>query len=654
SSLSVGDRIGSGGYGTVHHAHWQGRKAAIKKFNMNQADATGEITIQREIRLLESLRDKHIIQFYGTTEHDGQLVLVMEFADGGSLEKAIKHRTLDWPNKTRIAQEIVQGLAYIHHMNVLHRDLKSANVLLTRHMEVKLCDFGVAAVKAHSISKSTSSAKGTLRWMAPELFVAKPKYSTKSDMFSLGMVMWEMAANCTTPFQDQLDTLVVMNLVKSGEREELPDDTPEDYHRWVKRCWDHDPDKRPKASEMVARDGESAHGNGVEGSRTIETLVLGMSNMSPQPSTNESNEMARDVADGQYADDMDALLTRANASDAEAPLRLAEKYEKGDGTTQSYTDAFKWYLRAAVLDSSQAQFKTGEYFKDGRGTARNHAVAVYWLQLAAEGGHAGAQVTLGCIYYDGIGVEEDYYQAFTWFCKSADQGNAIAQFFLGLLYSSGYGVEQDYGQALVWYRKSADQGEPRAQYSLGVMYFSGIGVEQDNGQAMIWFRKLADQGDAIAQFFLGLLCSSGNGAEQDYAQALAWDRKSADQGEPRAQHNCGVMYLFGIRVKKDYGQALAWFHKSAEQGDAMAQCRLGGMYKDGRGVKRNYGRALAWFRKSADQGDATAQFRLGEMYHNGVGVDRDYDQAVLWYRKSAVQGDPFAQNKLSQMYKSRS
>ncbi|KAF9977565.1 hypothetical protein BGZ73_005694 [Actinomortierella ambigua] len=263
SSLSVGTRIGSGAYGRVYHAYWQGRKVAIKQFSMTHAVASRVSTIQQEIRLLESLRDKHIIQFYGTTEHEGELVLVMEYADGGSLEGAIEGGQLDWPTKTRIAQEIVRGLAFIHHMDVLHRDLKSMNVLLTRHMEVKLCDFGLATVKSRSISKSTSSAKGTLRWMAPELFAARPKYSTKSDMFALGTVMWELAADCTTPFHEQLDSMMVVTLVRSGEREELPDDTPQDYRQWVERCWDQDPNKRPEASEMVVKDDEPPRSGGV-------------------------------------------------------------------------------------------------------------------------------------------------------------------------------------------------------------------------------------------------------------------------------------------------------------------------------------------------------------------------------------------------------
>ncbi|KAF9162547.1 hypothetical protein DFQ26_003432 [Actinomortierella ambigua] len=254
ATLSIGTLIGAGAYGQVFNARWGKRRVAIKKFHVSKADVKQELTIQTEVQLLERLRDRHIIQFYGTTYHDGMLILVMDYADGGSLQGAIKRGTLDWPAKIRIAQEIVRGLDYIHQENVLHRDLKSGNVLLTKAMEAKLCDFGMATVKVTSASRSNGTLKGTFRWMAPELLTSSPKYSTKSDIYALGMVMWEMAANCTIPFKNQADHFVVMSIVRNGEREKLPRFTPLDYRAWVERCWHPVAAKRPEAGDMIVDD----------------------------------------------------------------------------------------------------------------------------------------------------------------------------------------------------------------------------------------------------------------------------------------------------------------------------------------------------------------------------------------------------------------
>ncbi|KAG0252561.1 hypothetical protein DFQ27_007993 [Actinomortierella ambigua] len=254
ATLSIGTLIGAGAYGQVFNARWGKRRVAIKKFHVSKADVKQELTIQTEVQLLERLRDRHIIQFYGTTYHDGMLILVMDYADGGSLQGAIKRGTLDWPAKIRIAQEIVRGLDYIHQENVLHRDLKSGNVLLTKAMEAKLCDFGMATVKVTSASRSNGTLKGTFRWMAPELLTSSPKYSTKSDIYALGMVMWEMAANCTIPFKNQADHFVVMSIVRNGEREKLPRFTPPEYRAWVERCWHPVAAKRPEAGDMIVDD----------------------------------------------------------------------------------------------------------------------------------------------------------------------------------------------------------------------------------------------------------------------------------------------------------------------------------------------------------------------------------------------------------------
>ncbi|KAG0252453.1 hypothetical protein DFQ27_008070 [Actinomortierella ambigua] len=438
STLIVDSFIGGGAYGQVHCAQWEGRKVAVKKFLMAQ-DEVRQAAIQHEINILQCLADRHIIQFYGTTYHEGQLVLIMDYAEGGSLHRAIEARLIaDWPMKTRIAQEVVRGLAYIHQKDILHRDLKSMNVLLTRHMEVKLCDFGLATVKVRSASKSTSSAKGTTRWMAPELFTARPKYSTKSDMFALGVVMWELAADCTVPFREQIDNYTVIGLVKNGEREELPGETPLDYRRWVKRCWDQDPAKRPEASEMVTKYDKLDYGVGLSDRECGSDLSLTMTGMTIASSGGEGAKRPNSDT-GQSYEEISVLLTKANAGDTTAQVALAVYYEKGIGVEKSKMEAFKWYLRAAASGSTKAQFKTGSCFKYGCGTVRNHAVAAYWLQQAAEGGCPLAQSELGWMYQNGLGVELDHNQALLWYHKSAEQGDLCAQNSLGLMYQKRSG-----------------------------------------------------------------------------------------------------------------------------------------------------------------------------------------------------------------------
>ncbi|KAG0250595.1 hypothetical protein DFQ27_009329, partial [Actinomortierella ambigua] len=94
--------------------------------------------------------------------------------------------------------------------------------------------------------------RGTFRWLAPELLrAAKPSYTNKPDIYALGMVTWEMAAMCTIPFKTIHNNFVVAEAVHGGEREQLPDNTPPDYQRWVELCWKQDPVDRPQAHEVI-------------------------------------------------------------------------------------------------------------------------------------------------------------------------------------------------------------------------------------------------------------------------------------------------------------------------------------------------------------------------------------------------------------------
>ncbi|KAF9156015.1 hypothetical protein DFQ26_009506, partial [Actinomortierella ambigua] len=261
SSIALSHRkaLGSGAFGTVHEARWGNQPCAAKTFFLSPSEFDRQ-SIRKEISVLKKLRFRHVIQFYRTHEENDRIYLLMELAERGSLEQAINRGVLssdDWSTKSRLASEIAQGLDFIHKEKILHRDIRSGNVLLNMHMEVKLVDLRLATVnsmtfESMSVTQSVSGIVGTLRWIAPELFYAsKPEYSTKSDVYALGVVMWEMAANCTRPYKDQIDGALIAVHVSHGGRETFPEDTPTEYREWAERCWHQNPVCRPDASEVV-------------------------------------------------------------------------------------------------------------------------------------------------------------------------------------------------------------------------------------------------------------------------------------------------------------------------------------------------------------------------------------------------------------------
>ena len=140
----------------------------------------------------------------------------------------------------------------MHGQNILHRDLKSLNVLLNAHYRAKLTDFGLSTVRKESQSVSTkrSDSVGTVPWMAPELFKRGAKYTEKCDMYSYGMVLWELCTH-KVPFSDAEDMNVIPVWVGQGEREEIPQGTPEAIEHVIQMCWKASAELRPTAEAIV-------------------------------------------------------------------------------------------------------------------------------------------------------------------------------------------------------------------------------------------------------------------------------------------------------------------------------------------------------------------------------------------------------------------
>ena len=241
---------------------------------------------------------------------------------------------------------------------------------------------------------------------------------------------------------------------------------------------------------------------------------------------------------------------------------------------------------------------------------KNYSEAVKYFRKAAEQGYAKAQNNLGDCYYWGNGVEKNYAEAVKWFKKAAEQGDAYAQCNLGYCYENGEGVTKDKTEAVKWYKKAAEQGHAEAQKELGDCYYYGWGVKEDKTEAVKWYKKAAEQGNERAQRELGDCYRLGWGVKMDDTEAVKWYKKAAEQGNEYAQYDLAEMYEKGEGVTKDKTEAVKWYKKAAEQGNKWAQRELGYMYRKGEGVTKDINEAIKWYSKAADQGDKDAQKAL--------------------------------------------
>lgn len=243
------------------------------------------------------------------------------------------------------------------------------------------------------------------------------------------------------------------------------------------------------------------------------------------PAYAASPEQSKSVPKDQNS--LQTLIDNANKGDVNAQFNLGRCYYRGEGVSQDYKVAFKWFAKAAEQGHARAQTGLGIMYINGYGVPQDYNEAIKWSTKAAEQGDPNAQLILGGVSFEGKGVPQDYKEAFKWFTKAAEQDNTQAQLTLGSMYINGYGVPQDYNEAAKWITKAAEQGHVGAQHVLGLMFRDGQGVEQNDNEATKWLSKAAEQGDADAQRELFVLFKEGRDVKQNYKENAKWFTKAS-------------------------------------------------------------------------------------------------------------------------------
>ena len=217
-----------------------------------------------------------------------------------------------------------------------------------------------------------------------------------------------------------------------------------------------------------------------------------------------SNVLA-DYADGLFASHKGDYLTAfrefrslAEKGHSQSQVQLGIMYEMGLGVKQDYSEASKWYQKAAVQGDKEAHKKLIEMRKKGLSTTYQPPLPDNW-----EGNTTlpQSQYDLGVMYFKGIGVKRDYAIAYRWFYMAAKQEHARAQNDLAVLLSKGLGIRRNRPEAYIWFLRAAEQGFADSQYNLGVMLSHGTesGMPQHFVLAYMWFEIAAQNGILAAR-----------------------------------------------------------------------------------------------------------------------------------------------------------
>jgi len=231
-------------------AEWRSSTVAVKKLKTNNELPIDEIKqFIKEADLMKEMQPhQNVVSFLGAC-NDPPLI-VTEYLENGSLFHLLKSKQpMDMNMKIKILQEISAGMDHLSRESIIHRDLAARNILLTELNVAKVADFGMSRMIA-SDSSYTTNAAGPLKWMAPES-LKKKKYSTKSDVWSFGVVCIEVLTR-NEPYPDltTADFALRVFAEKLTLKNSIPPETPLFLKNIILKCFEVDPEKRPSFSEI--------------------------------------------------------------------------------------------------------------------------------------------------------------------------------------------------------------------------------------------------------------------------------------------------------------------------------------------------------------------------------------------------------------------
>ncbi|RLN15267.1 hypothetical protein BBO99_00003950 [Phytophthora kernoviae] len=282
--LEIGDKIGEG-VAVVYLGKWRGANVAVKMkavlaalesaADLAEFQHACNVEIQAEAEVMRGLCHPNIVLFMEAGFYRGSICIISEYCARGSLRDVLKQeqvQSLSWPTKLRLALGISHGIQYLHNANppMIHRDLKSPNVLVDDSWHAKIADFGTlrfseivssAAQLQSSQTKVRSSAKipvvemtglvGTTRWMAPEVMRGEHIYTSKVDIYSLALILWELIEG-KLPFENTRWNHEVEDFVLKGVRPNICSDLcPLRWKLLIVTCWQADPRERPTIQQVI-------------------------------------------------------------------------------------------------------------------------------------------------------------------------------------------------------------------------------------------------------------------------------------------------------------------------------------------------------------------------------------------------------------------
>ncbi|XP_048826706.1 tyrosine-protein kinase TXK isoform X2 [Brienomyrus brachyistius] len=248
SELSILKELGRGQFGVVHLGRWRALcMVAVKTINEG---AMSEDDFIEEAKVMTSLCHPKLVQLYGICMKQRPICIVTEYLENGCLLNFLQlHSNSSSECLLAMCQDACEGMEYLERNSFIHRDLAARNCLVTEKNVVKVCDFGMTRYVLDNQYTSSMGSKFPVKWSPPEVLHFN-KYSSKSDVWSFGVLMWEVFTEGRTPFENK-PNLEVVEEVTQGRRLYRPHKASSEVYRLMYSCWHENPQGRPCFSELL-------------------------------------------------------------------------------------------------------------------------------------------------------------------------------------------------------------------------------------------------------------------------------------------------------------------------------------------------------------------------------------------------------------------
>nr|WIL04199.1 serine/threonine-protein kinase/receptor [Cedratvirus lena] len=258
--LELGEDLGRGGFGEVNKALWKGTEVAVKTILSSHVNKETEKAFQDEIKVMTTLRHPNVVLFMAACTKAPTLCIVMEYMALGSLYDLLHNELITeipFILKAKIAYQTAKGMHFLHSSNIVHRDLKSLNLLLDNKWNVKVSDFGLTKFKEDLLKRDDEKLELSVAWAAPEvLSESKDVDYILADVYSFGIILWELLTR-RKPYDGLTGAAIAVAVIRDGVRPDLNKEetvfTPQDYLDLMTSSWSADPIIRPTFLEVMTR-----------------------------------------------------------------------------------------------------------------------------------------------------------------------------------------------------------------------------------------------------------------------------------------------------------------------------------------------------------------------------------------------------------------